>query len=128
MSHARACVPEEACAILAGTINADVHLVREIMVLENIDHSPVSFSVSGTGLIRAYEQAGRLGLDVIGVFHSHPESAAVPSPKDRRYMEINPVIWPIYSCRDDAMRAWIYDDGVSEIPVVISGSSRKNGG
>ena len=120
MSHARVRVPEEACAILAGTINADVHIVREIIVLENIDHSSVSFSVSGTELIRAYEQAGRLGLDIIGVFHSHPGSAAVPSLKDRRYMEINPVIWPIYSVRDDTIRAWVYDDGIYEIRIATS--------
>ena len=120
MSHAREHLPEEACAILAGTMDADVHVVREIMVLENIDHSPVSFAISGAELIRAYDQADRLGLDVIGVFHSHPGSAAKPSLKDQRYMDINPVIWPIYSGRDGNMRAWISDGGICEIPVVIS--------
>lgn len=120
ISHAHACLPEEACAILGGIVDADMHVVREIIILENIDHSPVSFSISGTQLIRAYEQADRLSIDIIGVFHSHPGSAAIPSLKDRRYMEINAVIWPIYSVIGDTMRAWISDGGIYEVPVVIS--------
>lgn len=121
MSHAYARLPEEACAILGGIADADMHIVREVMVLENVDHSPVSFSMSGTQLIRAYGHAAHLGIDVIGVFHSHPGSAAVPSLKDQRYMEINDVIWLIYSVKYDTMGAWmISDGGISEIPVVIS--------
>lgn len=122
ISHARACLPEEACAILVGVTDADTHVIREIIPLENIDHSPIGFSVYGAQLIQAYRHADRLGIDVIGVFHSHPSSAAVPSLKDRRYMEINAVVWPIYSVVDDAMRAWIYSDDaqITEIPIIIS--------
>lgn len=120
VSHARACLPEEACAILGGIVDTDMHVVQKIILLENVDHSPVSFSVSGDQLIQAYNQMDRLGIDVIAVFHSHPRSAAVPSSKDRRYMEINSVIWPIYSVYDDVMRAWISDGDVSEIPVIVS--------
>jgi Predicted metal-dependent protease of the PAD1/JAB1 superfamily len=36
-------------------------------------------------------------MDVIGIFHSHPNSDAYPSNTDKKFMQSNPVVWIIYS-------------------------------
>lgn len=42
-------------------------------------------------LLRIQKQAREQGLDIIGIYHSHPDHPAVPSECDRR------LAWPVYS-------------------------------
>ena len=37
------------------------------------------------------------GLDVVGIFHSHPKSLPSPSNTDIKFMKGNPIPWIIYS-------------------------------
>lgn len=83
----------------------------------NADASPHRFSMDAGDLIRAYERAASEGLDVVGIFHSHPSSPARPSDVDLEYMRANPVPWLIYSGLDGSMRAFVLDGGAREVPV-----------
>ncbi|MGI0070199.1 MAG: Mov34/MPN/PAD-1 family protein, partial [Nitrosopumilaceae archaeon] len=69
-------------------------------------------------LISAYGQAEKKNLEIIGVFHSHPDSAAYPSTTDRKYMEINPVPWVIFSNITDEFRGYILESTV--VPIVVT--------
>ena len=79
VSHARFAYPEEACGLVAGPDRGDV---RMVFCLTNRDRSPYRFTVDPTEHYRAIQHAGRRGFDVVGVLHSHPQSAAVPSATD----------------------------------------------
>ncbi|ABK77164.1 metal-dependent protease of the PAD1/JA B1 superfamily [Cenarchaeum symbiosum A] len=116
-SHAAASEPHESCALLFGDEQEDRTVVREVYPARNADESPVSFSISPEELIRGYVKAGEMGLDVVGIFHSHPSSEAAPSGKDRQYMITNPVPWLIYSGIDGSFRAYILDGDIAEIRV-----------
>ena len=119
VKHARDTVPNESCAILFGsTINGDV-LVKEIFLTKNIEGSPVNFTIAPEELIFAYKTAEEKKLDVIGIFHSHPDSVAYPSPTDKKYMETNPVPWIIFSNLNNEFKAYIYDSGLLPVPVKI---------
>jgi proteasome lid subunit RPN8/RPN11 len=114
---AKDALPNESCAFLLGHNDK----VAEILQMQNIDDSPVTFSIEPTDLIHAYNLAESKGMEVIGIFHSHPAKAS-PSSTDIRFMEINPVVWVIYSTTQSQLRAFIYDDDgfIKEIDIRIT--------
>jgi [CysO sulfur-carrier protein]-S-L-cysteine hydrolase len=113
---AKDALPNESCAFLLGHNDR----VAKILPMRNIDESPVTFSIEPTELIYAYNLAESKGMDVIAIFHSHP-AKAWPSSTDMKFMEINPVIWVIYSTTENQLKAFVYDDDdfIKEIDIRI---------
>lgn len=109
---ARDAYPFESCALLAGSFTSTCEcMIKLVIPLNNADRSSISFSIKPDDLIKAYELISAKGLELVGIFHSHPYSNAYPSSKDVRYMEINPVPWVILSGIDDDIRAFILTEG-----------------
>lgn len=119
-SHSKKNSPSESCAILFGKTENDITKIVEIFLTRNIEDSPVNFTISNEELLEAYSQAEKKGFDISAIFHSHPASAPIPSSTDKKYMEINPVPWIIFSNIDDKFMAYIYDSGIIQIPLEIS--------
>ena len=115
-SLAKDVLPNESCAFLLGRNDR----VVEILPMRNADESAVTFSIEPQELLRAYDLAEGKKLQVIGIFHSHPARPA-PSSTDRKFMEINPVVWLIYSTTEQKFKAYVYDSDVSEVAVKITG-------
>ena len=117
--HSEQNSPNEACAILFGNNADDQVIIKEIFLAKNIDESPVNFTISNEELIAAYGSAEKMKLDVSGIFHSHPVSVPYPSSTDKKYMEINPIPWVIFSNINDEFKAYIYNSGIIQIPVKV---------
>ena len=111
---AKSALPNESCAFLLG-INEKV---AEILPMRNSDESKISFSINPQEVLRAYNLAESKKLQVIGIFHSHPASP-VPSNIDMKFMEINPVVWLIYSTTEHKFQAYVSDKVVTEVTVKI---------
>ncbi len=111
--HAEKSKPNESCAILFGKDN----FVSDIFLTENIEESPVNFTISNEQLIEGYKIAEEKKLEVIGIFHSHPNSEAYPSNTDKKFMQSNPVIWIIYSGVNKEFRAFLLESDIIEIPI-----------
>ena len=79
MAHVRACLPEEACGLIA--IDGDGQIVH-VYPATNVDRSRVRFTVSPREHYAAIRDAESRGWEIAGSFHSHPESAAFPSARD----------------------------------------------
>jgi proteasome lid subunit RPN8/RPN11 len=109
-------LPNESCAFLLGS-GGDC-TVLEILPLNNAEPSPYSFSIAPSELLQAYETAEIKGLQVIGIFHSHPGKPS-PSSTDLKYMEINPVVWLIYSSTEKQFDAYIVDDDARKVQLII---------
>ena len=105
--------PNEACAILFGKDNQ----VLDIFLTENIEESPVNFTISNEQLIEGYKIAEDKKMDVIGIFHSHPNSDAFPSNTDKKFMQSNPVVWIIYSGINKNFRAFVLESDSVEIQI-----------
>ena len=105
--------PNEACAILFGKDNQ----VLDIFLTENIEESPVNFTISNEQLIEGYKIAEDKKMDVIGIFHSHPNSDAFPSNTDKKFMQSNPVAWIIYSGINKNFRAFVLESDSVEIQI-----------
>jgi proteasome lid subunit RPN8/RPN11 len=115
VSIAKDVLPDESCALLLGENNA----VVEILPMRNVDESPVTFSIESTELVDAYNLAESKGLQVIAIFHSHPAQPS-PSSTDIKFMEINPVVWLIYSTTEWRLKAYVYDEYVKEVTIKIT--------
>ena len=105
--------PNEACAILFGKNNQ----VLDIFLAENIDESPINFTISNEQLLEGYKIAEDKKMDVIGIFHSHPNSDAFPSNTDKKFMQSNPVVWIIYSGINKNFRAFTLESDIKEISI-----------
>lgn len=116
--HAKANAPNESCAILFGKSENERFITKEIFLTKNIEQSPVSFTISNDELIKAYGQAEKKALEIIGIFHSHPDSAAYPSTRDLKYMEINPIPWIIFSNISNEFKGYILESAV--VPLVVT--------
>ena len=108
--------PNESCAILFGRENR----VLEIFPAKNIEESPVNFTISNEQLIEAYQTAENKRLEIMGIFHSHPNSIAVPSETDKKFMQSNPVTWVIYSGIERNFHAFILESKVNEVEITES--------
>ena len=84
VAHARATYPNECCGTMLGSIDdggKNVHLAIE---LENsIDGEQYErYQLRNEDLRAARDEARRRGMDLIGIFHSHPDRDAYFSETD----------------------------------------------
>lgn len=84
LAHARACLPEEACGLLAGRIQGNVKTVERAYPCENTDHTNVHFTIDPCDQLAAVKDARARGLAMIGNFHSHPQTPSRQSEEDKR--------------------------------------------
>jgi proteasome lid subunit RPN8/RPN11 len=117
--HSQKNSPNEACAILFGKTDNYNITVKEVFLTKNIENSPVNFTIAPEELIHAYDASEKKNLEVSAIFHSHPGSVAYPSTTDKKYMQINPVPWIIFSNIHDEFKAYIYDLDLVPVPVKI---------
>ena len=106
--------PNESCALLFGKDSQ----VLDLFLTENIEKSPVNFTISNKQLIEGYKIAEEKRVDVIGIFHSHPNSDAFPSDTDKKFMQSNPVVWIIYSGINKNFKAFFLESNIIEIPII----------
>ena len=111
--HAENQKPNESCAILFGKMNR----VSEVFLTKNIEESPVNFTISNEQLIQVYNIAEEKLVEVIGIFHSHPNSDAYPSNTDKKFMTSNPVVWVIYSGINKNFKAYLFETDLIEISI-----------
>ena len=105
--------PNESCAILFGKNDK----VLDLFLTENMEKSPVNFRISNKQLIECYKIAEEKEMEVIGIFHSHPNSDTYPSNTDKKFMQSNPVAWIIYSGINKNFRAYLLETDIVEIPI-----------
>ena len=77
--HAYDCHPEESCGLLAGPGDGDV---QRVYPLTNILHSSTNYTIDPKEHLAAIRHADSEGMEIIGVFHSHPHTVGYPSVTD----------------------------------------------
>ena len=119
ITHAIGQQPSESCAMLLGTKVDDIWNVKEIFLTQNIDNSQTNCTISPEELLNGYQLAEKMNLELVGVFHSHPNSDAIPSSTDKKFMQNNPVPWIIFSGINNNLKAYLLDSDVIEMPIKI---------
>jgi proteasome lid subunit RPN8/RPN11 len=82
IDHARTELPNECCGLLAGRIADGVGCVTEGVPIANDLASPTQFLTNAHDLFEAFRRLRNLKLELLAVYHSHPNSPPVPSRRD----------------------------------------------
>jgi proteasome lid subunit RPN8/RPN11 len=84
IAHAQSTFPDECCGVMVGTIDGDVKTVTEAFALENAYKGAQEdrYEIRPEDLLAADKRARADGLDLIGIFHSHPDCDAYFSKTD----------------------------------------------
>ena len=84
VNHAQAAYPNECCGAMLGRINGDKKTVTEAVPLENAFQGEQGerYELRPEDLLAADKAARERGLDLIGIFHSHPDCDAYFSQTD----------------------------------------------
>jgi len=86
--------PYECCGLLLGRFEADTKLVNETYPISNAREESAKrnrFLIEPAELMRGEKYARSKELEVVGFYHSHPDSPARPSQYDLEHA------WPTYS-------------------------------
>jgi proteasome lid subunit RPN8/RPN11 len=86
--------PYECCGLLLGRYTTDRKFVSETYPISNAREESAKrnrFLITPDELLRGERYAREHDLEVVGFYHSHPDSPAVPSQYDLEHA------WPTYS-------------------------------
>ena len=78
MDHVQLHAPLEACGLLAGKDSK----VEKIFEVQNQAQSAVRFVMNPLEQLAAFEWIDSNGMDLLGIFHSHPTGPETVSPSD----------------------------------------------
>ncbi|MBD2489095.1 Mov34/MPN/PAD-1 family protein [Aulosira sp. FACHB-615] len=103
-SHAESTYPNECCGIILGYLENQIKTVVEIIPTKNAwsaesanfapntERSETSrYAIAPQDMLQIQKSARDKSLNIIGIYHSHPDNPAIPSECDRQYA------WPAYS-------------------------------
>jgi proteasome lid subunit RPN8/RPN11 len=114
IAHAREEAPNECCGILAGKDGRVLQLYRAT----NAEQSRYRYNIDSQDLFRIHRECEERGWQFVGIYHSHTESEAYPSPTDVRLAFWPEALYFLVSLRDSespTVRAYrIVDGQVSE--------------
>ena len=109
--EARKRFPVEACAMLFGATTRREAVVKKVVVASNKLQSNIRFEIDPEVFACAFFEAEREGLDLIGLYHSHP-APATPSSVDLECMKLWPgLIWLIFSSADGKLAGYQMKNG-----------------
>ena len=115
--HVARHIPLEACGLLAGKNNQ----VEKVIMIRNQAQSPVRFVMEPYEQLKAFDWIESNGLDLLGIFHSHPAGPQIVSATDIAEAAYD-VIHLIWSPNGEIWKPrafWIENGMAEEIPVFI---------
>jgi proteasome lid subunit RPN8/RPN11 len=84
VEHAQATYPNECCGAMIGTVNGDGKVVSVVLALENAyaGAQGARYELRPEDLLKADREARSRNLDLVGIYHSHPDCGAYFSETD----------------------------------------------
>ena len=124
--HGEADYPAEACGLVGGTVERDRKVAVQVVPLANqrSDSARNRYLIDPQSFRRAEVQLARDGLEVIGVYHSHPDHPPAPSAFDQEnaWPWLSYVIVAVARGSAGDLKSWVLSDdrsGFVEEPVTI---------
>jgi len=118
--HLELVYPEEGAGFLLGKLpKSTSRIITKLILLENNwDEGPRTnrFLITPQDVLAAEDQADALGLSLLGVFHSHPDSINIPSEFDRNWALpwFSYLISSIHNGKTASHRLWQLSDDRSQ--------------
>lgn len=130
-AHAQSTYPEECCGLLLGQLSQEDKTLVEVMPVENVWSVQASkpfqqidanldpganksshYTIAPEVMLKVQKEARDRQLDLIGVFHSHPNHPAIPSEFDRlcAWQTYSYIIVSVASGKAGELLSWRLDD------------------
>lgn len=115
--HVSTQAPLEACGLLAGKQDS----VETVLRVRNADQSPVRFRMDAQEQYNAFEWIEAQGLDLVGIFHSHPSGPETVSPTDiaEAAYDVVHIIWSRTGQKWSARGFWIEKGMVTDVDLQV---------
>ena len=103
--------PNECCGILFGSEDGDEQVVKSLRPIENARESGEQyhrFLITAEDMMQAEIEARKIGLEIVGFYHSHPDHPAQPSDYDRDHALpfYSYIILRVAQGRPELMTSW----------------------
>lgn len=113
--HGEAAYPNEGAGLLLGEVQGEHKRVTVLLALDNAREDSARhnrYLLTPQDYLRGEGEAARLGLDVLGVFHSHPDHPNRPSEFDREWAMpwFSYVITSINTGQVAGSRSWLLSE------------------
>jgi proteasome lid subunit RPN8/RPN11 len=131
VAHARGDYPNEACALLGGTVDGeglDAKLtVTKVFPIPNAEPSPTYYVGDPKAQLKAMNEIDDRDEELVGIFHSHTFTEAYPSATDvgeARYPDAAYLIVSLADLDAPHLRGFrIVEGEVTEIDVTVTGAA-----
>jgi proteasome lid subunit RPN8/RPN11 len=114
-ANGEAAYPEEGAGLMLGYTRAEDKTVERLLEFVNAREQSARhnrYLLTAEDVLHGEMEAARLGLDVIGVFHSHPDHPNRPSEFDREWAMpfLSYVITSVQSGEAAESRSWLLSE------------------
>jgi proteasome lid subunit RPN8/RPN11 len=126
IQHAEAAYPFEGCGLLLGPF-AKEKVAQKVVTLKNTlreeGRGRFDFAFSAQEFMQAQKAAEKEKLDVVGLFHTHPDHPPRPSPTDTSQPMLSGwinIIASVHGGKFKEAKAWFREDDTQpfvEIPL-----------
>jgi len=118
-AHVEAAYPEESAGLLLGRTDNGLRVITAIMTLPNAREKSARhnrYLITSRDMLHGEREAMKRGLDIIGVFHSHPDHPNHPSAFDREWAMpwFSYLITSVQNGRAAGTRSWRLTDDRSK--------------
>lgn len=118
-AHAERTYPEECCGLLLGKSDPTGKTVMEVKATKNgwnDDQSDLTkmrrYEIAPAEMLAVMQEARSHNLEIIGIYHSHPNHPAIPSECDRAaaWSQYSYAIVSVLNGTSADLQSWSLDD------------------
>ncbi|MDH6098334.1 M67 family metallopeptidase [Anabaenopsis sp. FSS-46] len=125
-NHGESTYPQECCGLVIGVLGRGGKTVIDIIPTENtwnsqsgdfsgepiVHTSSKRYAIAPQVMLQAQKTARDRGLNIIGIYHSHPDHPAIPSECDRLYAwaEYSYIIVSVNNGKAGTVTSWSLDE------------------
>ena len=106
--------PDECCGFLFGIEKRDERVITDILIVNNVKEGDKKrrFKISAKDYMKAEQYAENNNLQLLGVYHSHPNHPAIPSEHDRIAAQpwFSYIIISVLEKKPGLIRSWRLND------------------
>lgn len=127
INHAKKEYPKECCGIVTGNVSQRSKVVTKVYRMTNVSENPETcYFMKPEEQLKVFKEMRQLGVEMLGIYHSHAYSPAYPSQRDCElafYPEADYIIISLKNFNNPEVRAYkILEGNIVEEKIVI----RKN--
>lgn len=130
-AHAQSTYPQECCGLLLGKLSQDGKILIEAIATENVwsaqavesfsqidtkwqlsENKSTHYTIAPEEILRVQKESRDRQLDIIGIYHSHPDHPAIPSEFDRvcAWQAYSYIIVSVPQGKAGELQSWCLDD------------------